>query len=305
MYTIGIHPLPKLITGVWYVSLENFLAQSLIGLYKGSFYWLLAVGLTLIFGVTRIINFAHASFFVLGGYLMFTSYTYTGSFVLSLVVSMIVTGLVGVFFEILLIRRIYRVNPIYQLLLTFGIALVVNEFQKIIWGKFPKYVDIPEYMRGGIMIGDVGISYYVLTIIGLGFLILILVHFIINTSLWGLKVRTVWRDNVVAQVLGINPNAVYTSVFFLGTALAGLGGALMVALHPVGPGLGDHLIVYAFIVVVIAGLGNIMGAFIVSILIGVISSLAAWLAPEVDILIVYSIAALVLLLKPEGLFGER
>jgi len=261
--------------------------------------------LSLIFGVTRIINFAHAAFFVLGGYLMFTFYNYTGSFILSLVLSTITTGLIGTFFEITLIRRVYEIDPIYQLLLTFGIALVVNELQKIMWGKFPRYVSIPEYLRGYIGVGDVSISYYSLMVICLSFLIFILVYVVINMSLWGLRVRAVWRDKTMAQIFKINPYLVYTSIFFLGTALAGLGGSLMVALHPVGPGLGDHLIVYAFIVVVIAGLGNILGAYVISLFIGLVSSLATWLLPEVDILIVYSIAALVLLLRPEGLFGER
>jgi branched-subunit amino acid ABC-type transport system permease component len=287
------------------VDLDAFLVQFIIGLYKGSFYWLLAVGLTLIFGVTRIINFAHAAFFVTGGYLMYTFYNYTGSFILSLVLSSITTGLLGALSEVILIRRVYRLEPIYQLLLTFGIALVVNELQKILWGKFPKYLSIPDYLKGYISIGGVNISYYSLTIIILGFLVFLSVYAIINMSLWGLRVRAVWRDRTMAQILRINPYSVYTSTFFLGTALAGLGGSLMIALHPVGPGLGDHLIIYAFIVVVITGLGNIVGAYITSLLIGVVSSLATWLLPEVDVLIVYSIAALVLLVRPEGLFGER
>jgi branched-subunit amino acid ABC-type transport system permease component len=270
----------------------------------GSLYWLLAAGLTLIFGVSRVINFAHAAFFVLGGYIMFTFYIYTGSFLLSLIASAAVTGFIGVLFEITLIRRFYRTDPVLPLLLTFGIALVMNELQRIVWGKFPKYIDIPEFMRGYITIKDVNISYYALTIISIGFLVFILIHVIINMSLWGLKVRAIWRDHVIAQVLRVNPYAIYTSVFFLGTVLAGIGGSLIVALYPVGPGLGDYLIVYAFIVVVIAGLGNIAGAYATSLLIGILSSLAIWLIPEADILVVYSIAALILLIRPEGLFGE-
>ena len=122
------------------MSLEAFLTQSIVGLYRGSFYWLLAVGLTLIFGVTRIINFAHAAFFVLGSYLMFTFYTHSGNFILSLLMTIITTGLVGVLFELTLIRRVYEVEQLYQLLLTFGITLVLNEIQKPIWGTFLRYI---------------------------------------------------------------------------------------------------------------------------------------------------------------------
>jgi branched-subunit amino acid ABC-type transport system permease component len=109
----------------------------------------------------------------------------------------------------------------------------------------------------------------------------------------------------MAQALKINPYLIYTTVFFIGIALAGFGGALMIILHPVGPGVGDHLIIYAFIIVVIASLGNITGAYITSLLIGVISSLATWLAPEIDIVIIYLITVIILLLRPGGLFGER
>jgi branched-subunit amino acid ABC-type transport system permease component len=281
------------------------LSQVAIGLYRGSFYWLLAAGLTLIFGVTRIVNFAHAAFFVLGGYLMYTFYVLTGSFLLSLIASLTVTGLLGALTEVTLIRRIYEVPPIYQLLLTFGVTLVVNDVQKLVWGKFPKYIDVPEYFKGSIQLGAISYSYYSLLVVVLGFLVFLLLHLIINKTIWGLRVRAVWRDPSVAQTLRINPRKLYTTIFLIGTALAGLGGSLIIVLHPVGPGLGDYLIVYAFIVVVMAGLGNIVGAFIVSLLIGVLSSVFTWLIPEADILLIYLIAAVCLLLRVGGLFGER
>jgi len=284
---------------------QALLSQIVIGLYKGSFYWLLAAGLTLIFGVTRIVNFAHAAFFVLGGYLMYSFYVLTGSFLLSLITSLAATGLLGALTEITLIRRIYGVPSIYQLLLTFGVTLILNDSQKLVWGKFPKYIDVPGYLKGSIQIGAISYSYYSLLLVMLGFLIFLLLHLSINKTMWGLKVRAVWRDPSVAQTLGINPKKLYTMIFLIGTALAGLGGSLIVVLHPVGPGLGDHLIIYAFIVVVMAGLGNIVGAFVVSLLVGVLSSIFAWLIPEVDILLIYLIAALSLLVRTGGLFGER
>jgi len=287
------------------MNLEAFLTQTLVGLYTGSFYWLLTLGLTLIFGVTRIVNFAHASFFVLGSYLMYTFYIYTNNFILSLSAATITTGLIGVIFEITLIRRVYKIEEMYQLLLTLGIALTLNESQKLIWGTSPKYINMPELISSGVAIGYTNISYYSIAVISIGLILFIIIHIVINKTLWGLKIRAVWRDNIMAQALKINPYLIYTTVFFIGIALAGFGGALMIILHPVGPGVGDHLIIYAFIIVVIASLGNITGAYITSLLIGVISSLATWLAPEIDIVIIYLITIIILLLRPGGLFGER
>jgi branched-chain amino acid transport system permease protein len=287
------------------MNLEAFLTQTLVGLYTGSFYWLLTLGLTLIFSVTRIVNFAHASFFVLGSYLMYTLYIYTNNFILSLFAATITTGLIGVIFEITLIRRVYKIEEMYQLLLTLGIALTLNESQKLIWGTSPKYINMPELISSGVSIGYTNISYYSIAVISIGLILFIIIHIVINKTLWGLKVRAVWRDNIMAQALKINPYLIYTTVFFIGIALAGFGGALMIVLHPVGPGVGDHLIIYAFIIVVIASLGNITGAYITSLLIGVISSLATWLAPEIDIVIIYLITVIILLLRPGGLFGER
>jgi branched-chain amino acid transport system permease protein len=287
------------------MNLEAFLTQTLVGLYTGSFYWLLTLGLTLIFGVTRIVNFAHASFFVLGSYLMYTFYIYTNNFILSLFAAAITTGLIGVMFEITLIRRVYKIEEMYQLLLTLGIALTLNESQKLIWGTTPKYINMPELISSGVSIGYTNISYYSIAVISIGLILFIIIHIVINKTLWGLKIRAVWRDNIMAQALKINPYLIYTTVFFIGIALAGFGGALMIVLHPVGPGVGDHLIIYAFIIVVIASLGNITGAYITSLLIGVISSLATWLAPEIDIVIIYLITVIILLLRPGGLFGER
>lgn len=287
------------------MSADALVAQLVTGLYKGSFYWLLAAGFTLIFGVTRVVNFAHAALFVLGGYLMYTIYSLTNSFLLSLVFSTLATGLVGLSIEVLLVRRVYNTDPVYQLLLTFGVALILNEAQKIIWGGIPRYVSQPTYLGGYVNIGSIALSYYSILVMVLGLLVLAVVYFFIEKTMWGLKVRAVWRDPVAAQVLRINPWLIYSLVFFIGTALAGLGGSLMVVLHPVGPGMGDYLIVYAFIVVVIAGLGNIIGAYTISLIVGIVSSIAVWLFPEIDIVLVYSLAAAVLLLRPQGLFGER
>lgn len=287
------------------IDIGPFLSQLIVGIYRGSFYWILALGLTLIFGVTRIINFAHAAFLVTGGYIMYTAYEATGDFVLSIIIAVVATGLLGALFEVLVIRRVYGTAPIYQLFATFAITLVLNESQKLVWGKGVKFIPIPEVLRGGVAIGHILISYYSILVMLIGLLLLVTVHYVINNTMLGLKVRAVWRDPTMSSALGINPKTLYTLVFFIGTSLAGLGGALILPTIALGPGLGDHLIVIAFIVVVLAGLGNILGAYVMSLIVGVAWSLLVLLIPELDIVVLYLVAALVLLLRPQGLFGER
>lgn len=287
------------------VDLTSFLVQGLINLYKGSLYWILALGLVLIFGVVRVINFAHAAFYVTGSYLMYTFYTYTSNFIVSLIIAMIITGALGAIVEITIIRRVYKLETIYQLLATFGVALIANEAQKLIWGKGVVYISIPETLGRSVDFGGITINYYVALIIVTGLLLFIATIVFMNYTITGLRTRAVWRDPVMSEALGINTRLIYTLVFFTGTALAGLGGALTVPLISVGPGLADYLIVTAFIIVVIAGLGSITGAYIVAILVGVFSSILVLIVPELDIVILYIIAALILLFRPHGLFGER
>lgn len=287
------------------MDLTPFLAQALAGLYKGSLYWILALGLILIFGVVRVINFAHAAFYVTGSYIMYTLYTYTGSFTMSLIAATLITGALGVALEVTVIRRVYKLETIYQLLATFGVALIANEAQKLIWGKGVIFIPIPEALRGGVGVGGIILNYYMTLIIVVGLSLFIVTILFMNNTITGLRIRAVWRDPVMSEALGINTRLTYTLVFFIGTALAGLGGALTVPLISVGPGLADYLIVTAFIIVVVAGLGSITGAYIVSILIGVFSSILVLTIPELDIVVLYMIAAFILLLRPQGLFGER
>ncbi len=287
------------------MDLTPFLVQALTGLYKGSLYWILALGLILIFGVVRVINFAHAAFYVTGSYIMYTFYNHTGNFIISLIMAMVLTGALGVALEVTVIRRVYKLETIYQLLATFGIALIANEAQKLIWGKGVVYIPIPETLKGGVSVGGVILNHYMTLIIVAGFLLFIATILFMNNTVTGLRIRAVWRDPVMSEALGINTKLTYTLVFFIGTALAGLGGALTVPLISVGPGLADYLIVTAFIIVVVAGLGSITGAYIVSILVGVFSSILVLTIPELDIVVLYMIAALILLFRPQGLFGER
>ncbi|MEM1546930.1 MAG: branched-chain amino acid ABC transporter permease [Candidatus Methanomethylicia archaeon] len=285
--------------------LESVLFQILIGVYRSSYYWLIASGLTLIFGVTRVVNFAHAAFFVLGGYLAFTFFNLTGNFWFSLAAATLTTGLIGIVVERLLLKPLYRVEVLYQLLMTFAISLIINDMSKIVWGLTAQSIPIPSWFKVQIPIFNRFFPAYYVFVIGSSFLTFILLYILINRTMWGLRIRATWRDLGMAECLKINTQRIYALTFLLGTALAGLGGALMIPVSPVGPGLGDHLIITAFIVVVIAGLGNLLGTYISAYIVGIAESVFILFVPEVDILLIYAIMALILMVRPWGLFGEK
>ncbi|MEM1948069.1 MAG: branched-chain amino acid ABC transporter permease [Candidatus Caldarchaeum sp.] len=279
--------------------------QLFTGLFRASYYWLIAAGLTLIFGVTRVVNFAHAAFFVLGGYVALTFFALTGNFVVTVLLSGLLIGVIGAVAEILLLRRLYRIENIYQLLMTFGLTLVINDVTKYIWGPASQTTRLPRELATAVLIGDRAFPAFYFVVIGLAVATLLLLYYLIEKTFWGLKVRATWRDLFVAESLRINTRRIFTVTFFIGSLLAGVGGATMVAFTPVAPGLGDSLIITAFIIVVIAGLGNLFGAFIASMLVGISESIFILFFPEVDILLIFAIMVAVLLVRPWGIFGER
>jgi len=278
--------------------------QIFVGFYRASIYWLIASGLTIIFGVLRVVNFSQAALLVLGGYLAFTFYNITGSFWLAILFASLSVGLIGMIIEFSL-KSLYKIDVTYQLLMTFAVSLIIGDATKILWGKLPISIPLPEVLKTGINIFGRMYSLYMILVIMVGLTIYVLLMILINKTMWGLRVRATWRRREIAESLGINSSKIYTSVFILGSLVAGLGGGLMVAFSPVVPGLGDFLIVSAFIVTVIAGLGNLTGAYIASIIIGVLESLFTLYFPEIDLLLIYLIMAVVLLIRPQGILGER
>jgi branched-subunit amino acid ABC-type transport system permease component len=287
------------------VDLTPIFYQLFTGLYRASIYWLIASGLTLIFGVLRVVNISQAALLVLGGYLTYTFYGFTESFWISLPLAALAVGIVGIAIERFLLRPLYRVDVTYQLLMTFAATLVINDVTKNVWGKLPLSVPLPETLSAGINVLGRTFPLYMITVIIAGLLIYLLIVILINRTMWGLRVRATWRKPYIAESLSINTGMIYTSVFFLGSLVAGLGGGLLVAFSPVVPGLGDFFIVSAFIVTVIAGLGNLHGAYVASLIIGVSESIFTLYFPEIDLLLIYLIMAVSLLIRPQGIFGER
>ena len=287
------------------MDLSPIFYQIVIGLYRASIYWLIASGLTLIFGVLRVVNFAQAVLLVLGGYMAYTFYTIIGSFWIAIPLSALSVGLIGLLIERFLLKPLYKVEATYQLLMTFAAALMINDLTKILWGKLPVSISLPDILGLGVNVFGRILPLYVILIIAVGLAVYIAIAILINNTMWGLRVRATWRRPEVAESLKINTSTIYSSVFFLGCVISGMGGALMVTFSPVAPGLGDFLIVSAFIVTVIAGMGNLLGAYVASIIIGVSESLFTLYLPEIDLLLIYLIMAISLLLRPQGIFGER
>jgi branched-subunit amino acid ABC-type transport system permease component len=285
--------------------LELLIHQILAGLFRASYYWLIASGLTLIFGVTRVINFAHAAFFVLGGYIALTIDSLTGNFWIAVAVATLTIGCIGAAVEMGLIKPLYKIENLYQLLITFAVTLIVNDASKLIWGAASRSMKLPTELAISVKLAGRSYPLFYFFVITIAIIVFIALYIALEKTLWGLKVKSTWRDVTMAQALRINTGRVYTTTFFIGSLLAGFGGACMVAFTPVAPGLGDSLIVTAFVIVVLAGLGNLFGAYVSSIIIGIAESMFLLFIPELDILLIFVIMAAVLLVRPWGLFGER
>ena len=285
--------------------LELLIHQILAGLFRASYYWLIASGLTLIFGVTRVINFAHAAFFVLGGYIALTIDSLTGNFWIAVAVATLTIGYIGAAVEMGLIKPLYKIENLYQLLITFAVTLIVNDASKLIWGAASRSMKLPTELAISVKLAGRSYPLFYFFVITIAIIVFIALYIALEKTFWGLKVKSTWRDVTMAQALRINTGRVYTTTFFIGSLLAGFGGASMVAFTPVAPGLGDSLIVTAFVIVVLAGLGNLFGAYVSSIIIGIAESMFLLFIPELDILLIFVIMAAVLLVRPWGLFGER
>lgn len=267
--------------------------------------WLLAAGLTLVFGVLGVLNFAHGSLFMLGGYAAFTFYGQLGlNFWLSILLSLISVGVVGAILERFFIRRIYDLDHAYQLILTFGFILVFDDLVKIFWGGVAMIPPMPSYFEGTVSVFGRPYPYYNLFIILAGLTVALLLWLILEKTWWGRMIRAAASDREMTGAIGVNIPLLFTTVFVFAAALAALGGALGTPVRVVAPGIGAAMIIQAFVVTVIGGLGNLKGAFIGSLIVGVLTAFGTLLFPVFELFIIYAVMAVVLLIKPEGLFGK-
>lgn len=284
--------------------METLAFQGLVGLSVAMYLWLLAAGLTIVFGVLGVLNFAHGSLFMLGAYFAFTFYGLWGvNFWLAIALSLIGVGVVGYLMERLFLRHIYHLDHAFQLLLTFGFILIFDDAVKMIWGGVAKIPAMPGFFEGTLSAFGRPFPIYNLFIIGAGLLVAIVLWLLFEKTWWGKIVRASASDREMASAIGVNIPTIFTGVFVFGAMLGALGGALGTPVRVVAPGIGSAMIIQAFIITVIGGLGNLKGAFVGAVIVGVLSAYGILLFPVFELFLIFLIMAVVLMVKPQGLFG--
>lgn len=281
-----------------------FILEQLInGLLVGVNYLLIALGLSLIFSLGGIVNLAHGGFYAIGAYLVVALAEHLGypAFVAS---PLLVAGL-GVAVERLLFRRFYHVDPAYGLLLTFGLAMVIEQGLRMIFGATPRPFSIPDFLRGQLLVGDFIYSIYRFAILGVSVAAIAGLWYLLQRTPFGRIVRAGVQDPDMVGALGISLRTYMTAVAALGIGLAGLAGAMMAPITGVHPAMGNEVIIAAFVVVVIGGLGSFWGVIVAAVLVGVVRGLTVYFYPPAAEASMYLLMLLVLLLRPRGLFGER
>jgi branched-chain amino acid transport system permease protein len=277
----------------------------IIGLSISMLLFLLAAGLTIIFGMLGVVNFAHGALYMLGAYTGYQMVQWTGSFWLALIVSPILVALVGGLIERFTLRPLYDRDHAYQLLMTFGCVLVIEEAVRLIWGVNFMAMNAPDILSGTVEISGSTITVYRLFIIGVGLALSIAMFLIIERTRIGMMVRATSSNSEMAACLGIDVVQLRTLVFMAGTFLAALGGTIAAPLLPLKLGMGYTIIIDCFIIIIIGGLGNIRGAIIASLLIGMTRAFGQQFAADWIGLLTYALLILTLVVRPEGLFNHK
>ncbi len=282
--------------------------QVLAGLANGMLLFLVASGLTLIFGVTRIINFAHGSFFMLGAYVAFTiagaDVPSLARFLLAVLAGAAASAVLGMTFERFCLRRVYRSPQAYQLLMTFGLVLIAGDLVKLVWGRDENSVSPPALLAGFIRPFGVGFPLYRLLLIAVGLAICLAFWLMLYRSRWGTLIRAATVDRDMLQALGTDVKTLFTLVFGAGAALAGLAGALAAPIVSIGPGLQAQVLIDAFVVVVIGGMGSFPGALLGALLIGQANAFGVLAYPALAIVVPFAVMTLLLIVRPRGLLGR-
>jgi branched-chain amino acid transport system permease protein len=297
-----------------------FLEQILNGLQLGVMLFLMAAGLTLIFGVMGLINLAHGSLFMVGGFVCAAVAAWTGSFWIGLIASLAAAAALGALVEIVVIRRLYDRDHLDQVLATFALVLMFSEGVRFVFGSFPLYLDPPAFLSGPVMLpGGLPYPAYRLAIIIAGLVVAAGLGLLITKTRLGMQIRAGEADREMIAALGVDIRFLYTVVFALGAALAGFAGALVGAIQSVQIGMGEPVLILAFVVIVIGGIGSIRGALVAALIVGVVDTLGRFLLPTLlsgimeasaargvgsalASMLIYLLMAVVLVFKPKGLF---
>jgi branched-chain amino acid transport system permease protein len=289
----------------------TYLLQFLTGLSQAATLFLVASGLSIIFGVTRIVNFAHGAFYMLGAYLAYSASQLlmakigaAAGFWAGIVLAALGVAVIGVLMELVLLRRIYRAPELFQLLATFGVVLVIEDAALWIWGPEDLLSPRAPGFRGTIEILGQRFPQYQLLLMCLGPIVLAALWWLFHRTRWGILVRAATQDREMTGALGVNQRRLFTSVLFLGCLLAGLGGALQIPTGAVNLQMDINIIAEAFVVVVIGGMGSVTGAFLAALLVGEISAFGVLLFPQLTLVLTFAVMAIVLTVRPYGLLGR-
>ena len=294
--------------------------QTLNGLQLGVMLFLLAAGLTLVFGIMNMVNLAHGALYMVGAYLTTFFFQQTGSYLLAVALGLVCTLLVGIVTELVALRTLYERDHLDQVLATFGLILFFNELVAILWGRAAIFSTIPSYLTGHVEIGVLRYPLYRMVIIGIGLAVAILLWYVVSRTRLGMLIRAGASNRAMVAALGINIRLLYTVVFGFGAALAGLAGLLAGPIYSVQPGMGELILIQVFVVIVIGGIGSIRGAFAGALIVGMVDTLGrAFLKPLLSTVIspsaadtagpalasmlIYLLMAVVLAFRPSGLFS--
>ncbi len=297
------------------------LEQILNGLQLGMMLFLMAAGLTLVFGVMGLINLAHGSLYMVGAFAAAAVAGWTGSFLLALIASLAAAAAAGALMELVVIRRLYRRDHLDQVLATFALILIFSEGTRWLFGSFPLFLDVPSYLSGPVSLpGGIQYPLYRLTIILIGLAVAAGLFLLIARTRIGIQIRAGEADREMIAALGVDISKLYTLVFALGAALAGLAGALVGAIQSVQVGMGEPVLILAFVVIVIGGIGSIKGALAGALLVGMTDTLGGVFLPQLFAvfmdpasaasagaslasMLIYILMAAILLVRPSGLYG--
>ena len=286
------------------MELVFLLEQVVNGLVLGGYYLLLALGLSLIFSVGGVVNLAHGAFYAIGAYVSLEVIKRFG-FGSSIVVTPLLVGMIGILFERLLLRRFYKADPILSLLVTFGLAMVVEQGLRMVWGAAPLPSNMPAEFKGNVMLGEFLFSKYRLFILGFVLVVMTGIWLLLNKTSFGLVVKAGVQKPDMLAVLGVRLQPYMTSIVALGVSTAALGGVLFGPITTVHPAMGTEIMTVAFVVVVIGGLGSFWGVVLAAILVGVVRGITIHFQPTAGEASMYILMFVVLMLFPRGLLGER
>jgi len=286
------------------MDLSLLLSQLFNGINLGLLYVLMATGLTIIMGTMGVVNFSHGILFTFGAYFAYSIAAKFG-FWAALLLAPVLVGVIGMVVEIGLVQRVYGKDPLYSLLLTFGLAMSLEEVVRIVWGTTGLPFSPPDFLNSFVDLKIMFYPLYRLAVFGVILLLIAALWFFLERTTMGKIVRAGIQDSVMVGILGVNTKALFTLVFGLGAFLAGLAGVLSAPMSGIMPTMGDNIVMPSFIVIILGGVGSFYGSVVGGLLLGIIVAMCIQFVPAVAELSMYLVMAIVLLVRPRGLFGEE